>query len=165
MKTLLPSFLANIGLVEFDTGNFARARLQLSQAYSLYKAQGNIWNASVTGMGLGKLFLKLGHFFKAMKIFREVLVMREEKKNLSGIYEIYSLLAWICEILGKTAAAKTDRQCRNAQTTEPSRTTRLSRRSDTARHVAHHNMRLNDAEILYRRMLRAINRDASNSGR
>lgn len=106
-RNLLPSFLANLGLVEYDSGNFAKARMLLARAYSLYKMQNNLWSASVTGMGLGKLFLKLGQFFKAMKVFREVLVIREEKKNLSGMYEIYSLLAWICEVLGKTAAART----------------------------------------------------------
>ncbi|MDD3147026.1 MAG: tetratricopeptide repeat protein, partial [Candidatus Riflebacteria bacterium] len=107
MRNLLPSFLANLGLVEFDTGRFYNARLQLTRAYNLYKSINNHWNASVTGMGLGKLYLKLGYFFKAMKIFREVLLMREEIKNLSGVYEIYSLLAWISELLGKSAAAKT----------------------------------------------------------
>lgn len=106
-RTLLPSFLANLGLVEYDAGNFTKARMLLTRAYNFHKMQNNHWNASVTGMGLGKLFLKLGQFFKAMKIFREVLIMREEKKNLSGMYEIYSLLSWICEVLGKTAAART----------------------------------------------------------
>lgn len=162
LKTLLPSFLANIGLVEFDTGNFARARLQLSQAYGLYKSQGNIWNASVTGMGLGKLFLKLGHFFKAMKIFREVLVMREEKKNLSGIYEIYSLLSWICEILGKTAAAKTwidNAEMLKQQNRLELRACHVGQTLLAMSHI--YNMRLSDAETLYRRMLaEAVNRDA-----
>lgn len=105
--TLLPSFLTNLGLIEYDLGLFAKAKILLVRAYNLYKMQKNLWNASVTGMGLGKIYLKMGHFFKAMKVFREVLTVREEKKNLSGMYEIYSLLAWICEVLGKTAAAET----------------------------------------------------------
>lgn len=106
-QSLLPSFLTNLGLIEYDLGNFSKSRILLNRAYNIYKMQKNHWNASVAGIGLGKIYLKMGHFFKAIKLFREVLVIREENKNLSGMYEIYSLLAWICEILGKTAAAQT----------------------------------------------------------
>lgn len=105
-KSLQPSFLTNLGLVEYDLGFFKKAKILLARAYNLYKMQQNLWNASVTGIGLGKIYLKVGHFFKAMKIFREVIKIREDKKNYSGLYEINSLLAWICEILGKTASAQ-----------------------------------------------------------
>lgn len=154
LKLLLPSFLANLGLVEFDTGNLARAKTALSRAFSLYKSQNNQWNASVTGMGLGKLFLKMGYFFKAIKIFREVLVMREEKKNFSGIYEIYSLLAWICELLGKTAAARTwlsnAEQLRRSCRLEP----RACHVGDSLRAMSDvYNLRYLEAEVHYRRML------------
>lgn len=163
MRTLLPSFLANLGLVEFDTGHFVNARLQLTRAYNLYKSQNNLWNASVTGMGLGKLYLKLGYFFKAMKIFREVLVMREEKRNLSGIFEIYSLLAWISELLGKTAAAKT--WLANAE--ELKKTGRLEPRAchvgDSLLAMADiFNCRFKEGEHKYRKLLdSAIGRNAT----
>lgn len=88
-ENLLASFLTNIGLVEYDLGNFNKARVQLSRAYNMNRQQNNLWNASVTGMGLGKIFLKMGHFFKALKIFREVLVIREQKQNLSGMYKFF----------------------------------------------------------------------------
>ncbi|HNX76139.1 MAG TPA: hypothetical protein PLM07_02800 [Candidatus Rifleibacterium sp.] len=153
LQTQLPSFMTNLGLVEFDTGNFAGARLQLSRAYSLYKSQNNHWSASVAGMGLGKLFLKLGYLFKAMKIFREVLVIREEKKNLSGIYEIYSLLAWICELLGKTAAARTwhnnAENIRKQQSLEP----RVCHVGESLLAMSHvFNNRFHEAENQYRKM-------------
>ncbi len=153
MQTLLPSFLNNLGLVEFDTGNFSRARLELTRAYSLYKLQNNHWSASVAGMGLGKLFLKLGYLFKAMKIFREVLIMREEKKNFSGIYETSMLLSWICELLGKTAAARTwnssAEMIKNSNTLEP----RACHVGETLLAMSHiFNNRFNEAEKHYRKM-------------
>jgi len=160
---LLASFLTNIGLVEYDLGNFNKARAQLNRAYNMNRQQNNLWNASVTGMGLGKIFLKMGHFFKAIKVFREVLSIREKKLNLSGMYEIFSLLAWICEVLGKHAAAETYWN----QASALSSTTRLEARAcyvgeslQAMSHVFNH--RLSDAERHYRTMIaRAIANNAS----
>lgn len=106
-KKLQGSFLANMGMVEYDVGCFPRATNYLTQAFAINKMHNNLWTASVVGMALGKLQLKLGHFSKAMRIFREIFPVRQEKGNASGIFEICSILAWICEIIGKTAAAKT----------------------------------------------------------
>ncbi len=106
-KALQGSFLANIGMVEYDLGNFIRAAHYFNQAYAINKMVKNFWTNSVVGMALGKLYLKLGHFSKAMRIFREVYPIRQERNHSSGLYEISSILAWICEITGRTAAAKT----------------------------------------------------------
>ena len=162
-ENLLASFLTNIGLVEYDLGNFSKAKAQLTRAYNMNRQQDNLWNASVTGMGLGKIFLKMGQFFKAMKVFREVLAIREKKQNLSGMYEIFSLLAWICEVLGKQAAAETYWN----QASSLLATTKLEARAcyvgeslQAMNHVF--NLRLLDAEKHYRQMiLRAVNNNAS----
>jgi tetratricopeptide (TPR) repeat protein len=106
-KSLQASFLANLGMVEYDMGRFQRASSYLSQAYGLNKMLKNQWTASVVGMALGKLQLKLGHFSKSLRIFREIFPIRQQKGNASGIYEICCILAWIYEIIGKTATAKT----------------------------------------------------------
>ncbi|GAB4282035.1 MAG: hypothetical protein Kow0029_27370 [Candidatus Rifleibacteriota bacterium] len=105
-KPLQASFLANLGMVEYDIGNFNKAARYFTQSFSMNKMVKNFWTASVVGMALGKLQLKLGHFSKAMRLFREIMPVREQKRHTSGIYEICSLLAWICEIIGKAAAAK-----------------------------------------------------------
>lgn len=106
-KNIQASFLANLGLVEYDLGNFTKACSNLHKAYELNCRLKNYRNASIAGIGLGKIYLKLGHFSKSMKIFREVLLQREKNNNPSGVYETSCLLAWICEVLGKNAAAKT----------------------------------------------------------
>jgi tetratricopeptide (TPR) repeat protein len=162
-EQLLASFLTNIGLVEYDLGNFSKARAQLSRAYNLNRQQENLWNASVTGMGLGKIFLKMGQFFKAMKIFREVLTIREKKQNLSGMYEIFSLLAWICEILGKQAAAETywhQASTLLASTSLEARACYVGESLQAMNHIF--NMRLIEAENHYQQMIcRAVSKNAS----
>lgn len=162
-EQLLASFLANIGLVEYDLGNFNKARAQLSRAYNLNRQQDNLWNASVTGMGLGKIFMKLGQFFKAIKIFREVLTIREKKQNLSGMYEIFSLLAWICEILGKQAAAETYWHQAAALLSSASLEARACYVGESLKAMSHvFNMRLSEAEKHYQQMIcRAISKNAS----
>lgn len=106
-KALQASFLANIGMVEYDQGRFIKAAHYFNQAYAINKMVKNYWTNSVVGMALGKLYLKLGHFSKAMRIFREVYPIRQERGHASGLFEINSILAWICEITGRTATAKT----------------------------------------------------------
>ena len=162
-ETLLSSFLANIGLVEYDLGNFSKAKAQLSRAYSMNRQQENLWNASVTGMGLGKIFLKMGHFFKAMKVFREVLAIREKKQNQSGMYEIFSLLAWICEVLGKQAAAETYWSQASSLLSATKLEARACYVGESLQAMSHvFNLRLADAEKHYRQMiLRAISNNAS----
>ncbi len=162
-ENLLASFLTNIGLVEYDLGNFNKARAQLSRAYGINRQQENLWNASVTGMGLGKIFLKMGQFFKAIKIFREVLTIREKKQNLSGMYEIFSLLAWICEILGKQAAAETYWHQAAAILTATSLEARACYVGESLQAMNHvFNMRLTEAESHYKQMIcRAVSKNAS----
>lgn len=153
-ENLLASFLTNIGLVEYDLGNFSKARAQLSRAHNMNRQQNNLWNASVTGMGLGKIFLKMGHFFKALKIFREILIIREQKQNLSGIYEIFSLLAWICEILGKQAAAETYWSQAAALLSEAKLEARACYVGESLQAMSHvFNMRLIEGERHYRQMI------------
>lgn len=106
-KALQASFLANIGMVEYDQGRFIKAAHYFNQAYAINKMVKNYWTNSVVGMALGKLYLKLGHFSKAMRIFREVYPIRQERGHASGLFEINSILAWISEITGRTATAKT----------------------------------------------------------
>jgi tetratricopeptide (TPR) repeat protein len=106
-KHLQSSVLANIGLVEYDLGNFSKAMNYLNQSYLMNQMIKNHWTASVVGMALGKLQLRLGYFSKSMRIFREIMPIRQRKGNSSGIFEISSILAWICEIIGKSAAAGT----------------------------------------------------------
>ncbi|MGM0601417.1 MAG: hypothetical protein ACQETH_16520, partial [Candidatus Rifleibacteriota bacterium] len=106
-KHLKASFLANIGMVEFDTGNFRKASTYLERAFKMNKMIKNYWNASIVGMATGKLQLKLSYFSKALKTFKEILPIYEEKHHSSGIYEIYILIAWLYEIIGKSATART----------------------------------------------------------
>ncbi|MDD2998219.1 MAG: tetratricopeptide repeat protein [Candidatus Riflebacteria bacterium] len=164
-RGLMTSFLSNLGLVEYDFGNFSKAKVLLARAYNLNKLQKNFWNASVTGMSLGKLYLKLGHFFKAIKIFRELLLMREEKKNPSGIYEIYCLLAWICELIGKTATARTYWANAEQLTKQLPMEVRAAYVGESLQCVNHiFNNRFIDAENLYRKMYNeAIATNASSS--
>lgn len=105
--SLQASFMANLGMVDYDFGNFPKAARYFTQAYAMNKMIANHWTNSVIGMALGKLYLKLGQFSKAMRIFREIYPIRQERGNSSGLYEISSILAWICEINGKTGTAKT----------------------------------------------------------
>ncbi len=162
-ENLLASFLTNIGLVEYDLGNFSKARAQLSRAYNMNRQQDNLWNASVTGMGLGKIFLKMGQFFKAIKIFREVLAIREKKQNLSGMYEIFSLLAWICELLGKQAAAETYWHQASSILASTNLEARACYVGESLQAMSHiFNMRLPEAEKHYQQMIfRAVSKNAS----
>lgn len=161
--SLLASFLTNIGLVEYDLGNFSKARTQLSRAYTMNRQLNNLWNASVTGMGLGKIYLKMGQFFKAMKVFREVLAIREQKKNLSGMYEIFSLMAWICELLGKQAAAQTYWHQANSLVNIATLEARACYVGESLQAMSHvFNLRLAEAENHYLRMIHsAIAKNAS----
>ena len=107
LKQLKANFLANLGMVDFDTGNFRKAAIYFEKAFKMNMMIKNFWNASVIGMATGKLQLKLSHFSKALKTFKEILPIYEEKKHSSGIYEIYVLIAWLYEIIGKSATART----------------------------------------------------------
>jgi tetratricopeptide (TPR) repeat protein len=106
-KHLKASFLANIGMVEFDIGHFRKAAIYFEKAFKMNKMIKNYWNVSIVGMATGKLQLKLSHFSKALKTFKEILPIYEEKHHSSGIYEIYILIAWLYEIIGKSATART----------------------------------------------------------
>jgi tetratricopeptide (TPR) repeat protein len=105
-KDLQASFLGNLGLIEYDIGRYAKAKLFLSQATALHKILKNDWSASICTLGLGKVYLKMGQFTQALKAFLTTHTFREKKKRTSSIYETASLIAWVYEILGKTASAK-----------------------------------------------------------
>jgi tetratricopeptide (TPR) repeat protein len=107
LKQMKANFLANIGMVEFDTGNFRKAAIYFERSFKMNKMTHNLWNTSIIGMATGKLQLKLGHFSKALKTFNEILPIYQEKNHSSGIYEIYILVAWLYEIIGKSATART----------------------------------------------------------
>ncbi len=106
-KKMQAAILSNLGMVEYDLGNFPKALSSLFKASQLFKMLENEWSLSVVSFAIGKIFLKLGRFSKALKLFKECYLLRLKKKNESGIYEAACLQAWIYELLGKTATAKT----------------------------------------------------------
>ena len=105
-KSLQASALGNLGLIEYDIGRYSKAKLFLFQAANLHKALGNDWSGSICSIGLGKVCLKIGQFTKALKVFLKIHDFLKEKQKISGTYETSSLIAWVYEILGKTASAK-----------------------------------------------------------
>lgn len=105
-KNLQASFLANIGLIEYDQANFKKALHFLSQAFVLNNQLQNYWNAHISGIGLGKTSLKLAKFSKTLKILKDIQHNCNKINNPSGKFEVFCLLGWLCDYLGKTAAAK-----------------------------------------------------------
>ncbi len=100
------SLLGNLGLVEYDSGHFRRAALFLQQSVNLHRSLKNTWNQAIAALSLGKVFLKMGQFSKAMRILRECHTLKSQQSHESGVLETTALLAWLCELLGNTAAAK-----------------------------------------------------------
>ncbi len=106
IKDSQASILGNIGLVEYSSGKFRHAQQYLSKAVALHKMLGNAWNESVASISLGKVLLSMGQFSRAMKILKESHHLRVLQKHESGIFETAALMGWICDMLGKSAAAK-----------------------------------------------------------
>ncbi len=100
------SLLGNLGLVEYDCGHFRRAALFLQQSVSLQRSLKNSWNQAIAELSLGKVFLKMGQFTKAMRTLRECHALKAQQHHESGVFETAALLAWLCELLGNPAAAK-----------------------------------------------------------
>jgi tetratricopeptide (TPR) repeat protein len=105
LKGQQASLLGNLGLVEYDSGRFQKAALDLQRAAALQRMLQNRWCESVALLSLGKVFLKMGHFSKALKVLRDCHRQRSELKHESGMYETAGLLAWLCELLGNSGAA------------------------------------------------------------
>jgi len=152
-RPMQASFLANIGMVEYDLGNFPKAATYFNQAYAMNKMLKNHWSNSVVGMALGKLFLKLGQFSKSMRVFREIYPLRQEKGHASGLYEISSILAWICEITGRSGTAQThwNQADRNDIDQLEPRSRFVGEILRALNHFYH--KRYNEAELMFKRMI------------
>ncbi|HNV69060.1 MAG TPA: tetratricopeptide repeat protein [Candidatus Ozemobacteraceae bacterium] len=100
------SILGNLGSVEYDSGRLRRALLFLNRALALHHMLKNKWNISVLGGSRAKILLTMGYFTKSMRGFQEVHRLKQELNHPAGVSEAAALLAWICELMGRSAAAK-----------------------------------------------------------
>ena len=100
------SVLGNLGLVEYDSGRMRRALLFLGRAINLHRMLKNQWNEAVLGLAQAKVLLATGYFTKAMRSLQQVNHLKRDLHHEGGVWETSGLLAWICELLGKSAAAR-----------------------------------------------------------
>ncbi|MBF0500713.1 MAG: hypothetical protein HQM09_11315 [Candidatus Riflebacteria bacterium] len=100
------SLLGHLAMIESDSCHLRRAILLFSRALMLQKAGRNRWSTGIILIARGKAYLQTGYITKASRDFQEALAIKTELRHQAGIDECMAMLAWISELNGRSAAAK-----------------------------------------------------------
>ncbi|MFZ2955556.1 MAG: tetratricopeptide repeat protein [Candidatus Ozemobacteraceae bacterium] len=100
------SLLGNLGMIDYDFCRFRRAILHFTRSIALQKARRNDWSVSVILMARAKANLQMGYLTKAAKDFQEAHALKTRLRHQAGIDESGIMLAWVSDLIGRSAAAK-----------------------------------------------------------